>query len=546
MKKINAIINSFAFLLLAVLMSACNKDGIETIVIEDGQPSLAQMIVGTWQPNRGEIADPNTGEVIEVISPGEMPWMNIYDDSTIDVSQGGSGPGGSTGGGDFVWNVDEGDKPGPGSGSSGEYDGSGPSFHYDDYHWYIFQLTEHVFIIYRFYGDYIIIYYYYRLGGYDGAEPEPTPEIEVITNEVDVSSDYIFVTGRISVEAAGYFLISTSANMADAQRHYAEINFKGSDDPADWEYYCGLGELQPETTYYAQLCAVVGESEVQGNIVSFTTLDWSQLSLSSVTYTPWGGNQTDFVNEIPLGCFLLHGNLQGDIWQNNLMVSYDFTNKVWNMPVSDYTEGDAALIAYWPYQQQANPWEFVVYNGIDYMYGTCEGLNSSNREADIYLNHVMAKVNFSITKEDGYSLNETINTVVIGNNNNPVTYERYQAIPWEGHIDMTTNTLTPIYNSHDGVGVDCAIRPSSEAQVVETFMVPTKFSTGNAYVQLLCGNNNVLSSDFSEDVSWEPGREYTYELVITNHGLKISEGEIIPWENNMQGGITVGDDNYVE
>lgn len=176
MKKKNAIINSFAFLLLAVLMSACNKDGIETIVIEDGQPSLAQMIVGTWQPNRGEIADPNTGEVIEVISPGEMPWMNIYDDSTIDVSQGGSSPGGSTGGGDFVWNVDEGDKPGPGSGSSGEYDGSGPSFHYDDYHWYIFQLTEHVFIIYRFYGDYIIIYYYYRLGGYDGAEPEPTPE----------------------------------------------------------------------------------------------------------------------------------------------------------------------------------------------------------------------------------------------------------------------------------------------------------------------------------------------------------------------------------
>ena len=40
MKKINAIINSFAFLLLAVLMSACNKDGIETIVIEDGQPRI--------------------------------------------------------------------------------------------------------------------------------------------------------------------------------------------------------------------------------------------------------------------------------------------------------------------------------------------------------------------------------------------------------------------------------------------------------------------------------------------------------------------------
>ncbi|HJD09641.1 MAG TPA: hypothetical protein H9922_00560, partial [Candidatus Phocaeicola caecigallinarum] len=73
-----------------------------------------------------------------------------------------------------------------------------------------------------------------------------------------------------------------------------------------------------------------------------------------------------------------------------------------------------------------------------------------------------------------------------------------------------------------------------------------KFSAGNAFVQLLCGNNKVFSSDFSEDISWESGHEYTYELVITNHGLKMSEGEIIPWENNTQGGITVGDDNYVE
>ena len=68
MKKINAIINSFAFLLLAVLMSACNKDGIETIVIEDGQPSVAQMLIGRWNPTGGEMANPSTGEVTEDIN----------------------------------------------------------------------------------------------------------------------------------------------------------------------------------------------------------------------------------------------------------------------------------------------------------------------------------------------------------------------------------------------------------------------------------------------------------------------------------------------
>ena len=478
----------------------------------------------------------------------DMGGLTINDGGEIETDGGPHTPGGMHEGGSSDWNVNEGNpqKPGVSGGTGGGtgYDGEGPWVNIGGERWYIFQLTDHILIIYRIYDGYIIIYYYYRVGDYN--EPEPVPGIEVITNEVDVSSDYIFVTGSISVEAEGYFLVSTSSDMSNAEHYYAEIDPKGSDNPADWEYYCGLGELQPETTYYAQLCAMVGENEVRGNIVSFTTLDRSQLHLSSVTYTPWGGNRTDFVDETPLGSFLLHGNLQGDIWQDNMMVSYDFTNKVWNMPALDYTEGDAALIAYWPYQQQANPWEFVVYNGTDYMYGTCEGLTSSNREADIYLNHVMAKVNFSITIEEGSSFDGTINTVVIGNNNNPVTYDRYQAIPWAGHVNMTTNTLTSIYNSHDGVWLDCVIRPSTDAQVVETFMVPTKFSAGNAFVQLLCGNNKVFSSDFSEDISWESGHEYTYELVITNHGLKISEGEIIPWENNMQGGITVGDDNYVE
>lgn len=176
MKKINTIVKSLMLLLVAGLMSACNKDGFETIVIEDGQPSVAQMIVGRWQPNGGEIVNPDTGEITEEIDPGEIPWMDIYDDNTGNTYQGGSGSGGSTGGGDFSWNVDEGDIPGPGIGGGGLYDGRGPSFNFGDYHWYIFQLTERVLIIYRFYGDYIIIYYYFRIGDFNVPEPEPEPE----------------------------------------------------------------------------------------------------------------------------------------------------------------------------------------------------------------------------------------------------------------------------------------------------------------------------------------------------------------------------------
>lgn len=188
MKKINAIINSFAFLLLAVLMSACNKDGIETIVIEDGQPSVAQMLIGRWNPTGGEMANPSTGEVTEDINISDVPWLDFGENGIGSWGNGGSGTGGSAGE-SFDWNADEGSGPIIGGGSG--YDGEGPSVTFGGERWYIFRLTERILIIYRFYGDYIIIYYYYRVGDYNEPEPEPTPEPDVaLVSEIHVTTTY--------------------------------------------------------------------------------------------------------------------------------------------------------------------------------------------------------------------------------------------------------------------------------------------------------------------------------------------------------------------
>lgn len=188
MKKKNAIINSFAFLLLAVLMSACNKDGIEAIVIEDGQPSVAQMLIGRWNPTGGEMANPSTGEVTEDINISDVPWLDFGENGIGSWGNGGSGTGGSAGE-SFDWNADEGSGPIIGGGSG--YDGEGPSVTFGGERWYIFQLTERILIIYRFYGDYIIIYYYYRVGDYNEPEPEPTPEPDVaLVSEIHVTTTY--------------------------------------------------------------------------------------------------------------------------------------------------------------------------------------------------------------------------------------------------------------------------------------------------------------------------------------------------------------------
>ena len=339
-------------------------------------------------------------------------------------------------------------------------------------------------------------------------EPLNTVPTVVTGEPLYVSTNFVTFTGSVSSRAECYFLISTSEDMSDARQVDVYPYFDG-DVTQLWQCPMELGDLQPGTTYYVVLCATDGRSEVRGNVVSFTTLD--ALHIGSVTYTPWGEETpVDFVDETALGGFLLYGNLQGDIWQNNLMIPYDFDNAEWSLPERDSFEGDAAMIAYWPYRQSANPWELAVSNGED----------------------------FSISFEGENTVGGTIHTVVIGNHDDPETYSRYEAIPWEGLLNMTTNTLTPYYNSHDGVWIECNIAPSTEPQTVGTFIVPTKFDADMAYVELQFDNDYLLSWTFP-DTSWESGYEYTYELIITENGLRLGDVIVEEWHDNDEGTIII-------
>ena len=124
------------FLLLVVCISSCNKDGFTTLVIEDGQSSVAQMIIGQWTPDHVEWADED-GNVLERPEMPDIPDLNF--------DEGGTGTFGGNGSGSFDWTVDEGSDGGMGSG----YHGEGPSITFGGERWYIFQLTKTILIIYR-------------------------------------------------------------------------------------------------------------------------------------------------------------------------------------------------------------------------------------------------------------------------------------------------------------------------------------------------------------------------------------------------------------
>lgn len=164
------------FLLLVACISSCNKDGLTTLVIEDGQPSVAQMIIGQWTPDHVEWADED-GNVLERPEMPDIPDLNF--------DEGGTGTFGGNGSGSFDWTVDEGSDGGMGSG----YHGEGPSITFGGERWYIFQLTKTILIIYRITDRYVIIYYYYRVGEYEGAEPTPEPSSALIS-EIRATTTY--------------------------------------------------------------------------------------------------------------------------------------------------------------------------------------------------------------------------------------------------------------------------------------------------------------------------------------------------------------------
>lgn len=166
MKNVYTNIRYFMFLLLVACISSCNKDGLTTLVIEDGQPSVAQMIIGQWTPDHVEWADED-GNVLERPEMPDIPDLNF--------DEGGTGTFGGNGSGSFDWTVDEGFNDGMGSG----YHGEGPSITFGGERWYIFQLTKTILIIYRITDRYIIIYYYDRVGEYNGGNDEG-PSVEPV------------------------------------------------------------------------------------------------------------------------------------------------------------------------------------------------------------------------------------------------------------------------------------------------------------------------------------------------------------------------------
>lgn len=136
-------------LLMGLIVSSCNKDGDETIVIQDGTPSVSTLVIGKWKPTRKQKVDKNNPGNVK-----EEPVTN--DDSELEFFEDGTGSSSNNPNERYEWSADD----------------ENGTIYFNGYRWYITTLSKGLLIIYRIEGDYLIIYYYLREGAFEGDDDE--------------------------------------------------------------------------------------------------------------------------------------------------------------------------------------------------------------------------------------------------------------------------------------------------------------------------------------------------------------------------------------
>ena len=268
-----------------------------------------------------------------------------------------------------------------------------------------------------------------------------------------------------------------------------------------------------------------------------------EISVSADTRTIIDGSTLpDLTNFGIFGITQETGELQEDI--ENVSVEYVKGECTLSRDVL-LDERPTFIYSYYPYDETATLNSVPVsMNGgaTDYLYGCSYNLatganttvNNAQPHATIYFKHALAQVRLIAYKTADYEGEGFVPSFVVN------------AVPLNGSLDVTTGVITPDLFGDMVVKTDGGtLNIEGEGTTTYRFLaIPTEEVADRMMLIELDGEYVVVPLPATV---WEAGQQYTYTLVVDkNHNVLVTEGDITPWENNTQGGITIDDDNYVE
>lgn len=356
---------------------------------------------------------------------------------------------------------------------------------------------------------------------------EPQNNVPALgTGEADLSGTVPYLVGTINnfyVLYNGdkfYFLVSAKEDMSEAVEVSPEYEIG-----ARFYAYLRDIDLLPATTYYYVFCGTDGNTEVRGEVKSFTTPDMPRLG--TLTLTDWDGETIP----LPAGYSPLGLSLYGEPESYpNLGVEVSGDGS-WTLPAQIRPGTIWKAYAYAPYGDLygnvlwIDTWMGQTY---DYLYGVT-ALNGSGTQLDINFRHAMARVIFRISLDD--SMPDDVmafNWLEVGLGN--ILFTR-------ACMDIRTGAFSGL-EQVEGLrySQEFEVRKGEEYEIT-LYSLPTR-QGGTLPLYLYPANASTMTSELEAD--WRQGGTYEYEMVISRTSLDVEpQISIEPWQENDGGVIDV-------
>lgn len=248
---------------------------------------------------------------------------------------------------------------------------------------------------------------------------------------------------------------------------------------------------------------------------------------------------TELPNQSNLGIFTANkGN--GETTANNILASY--ANSRCDLAKTVYlAEEEENVYAYYPYSEKGSLTSVpvAVNTQTDYLYGyAVDGKNEQttvsalNPKANILLKHALARITLNIRKGE-----DNENFDLSGGHLGGAIF------PVSGTLNIANGTITNT-DDDDVIWISCKEHVTeATACNLDILVLPADMSEKD--VSLTLNINEKYASAALPKTNWQAGQQYTYTVTVDRKKVSISKATITPWNNNEQGGITVGDDNYV-
>lgn len=207
------------FVLLSLLTGACNKEGITTLVIEDGQPNVSALLVGQWKPTKKQWINKQTGNIVkeEPVDEAESSFWQFFEDGTFGKPDNSEKR--------FNWQVNEADH----------------TLLLDGEKWSIGALTKKMMILYlqgKQEGgeneedeNSLLGYTFGRIGEYEEEEEPDTPSAGSKVSKIVETTTYLYSSNKnVTTYAFSYdskgrirkYVVSEAANQASFEYGYEE------------------------------------------------------------------------------------------------------------------------------------------------------------------------------------------------------------------------------------------------------------------------------------------------------------------------------------